>query len=408
MALAKPLIVVVGIFFSLSLLFAGIIYSDDIFYFNSAKQAANGALLYTDLFFAHPPVQVWVLSALFTFFGASLFIARLVPVFCASALLVLVYALAPKNKLFAVVILLLMPGFLAFSRSGVGMLLAGMFVALSAFALVRKRPVLAGVLFSFAFFTRYLALMYLPFVFFMYGKNRRFLVSALTSISIGFISLTLMYGLPFIENTLFFHAATKIGITQVSFLFDYATLNLFILVSIAFLFKKHHALLLLATDAFILFLFSAPFYHYVLISLPFFAVVLSEVKQKDVVLFALLFGILLAHATIISSLQDNSELVLVLSRLDRNATLFGDPIVVNYASFLYNTPVFEGEYDSFPQHLGAKGWGDVVMRLGSNPPQTIIMSDEFMTQSSVLNDFIAQTYELLFNTSHFVVFSLSK
>lgn len=354
LARVKIIYAVVLVFLAVSFLKIFPTYSDETFYFNVAKQVSEGEVLYNDFFFAHPPVQTVILGFLFGLFGSSYFSAKLLPILSSASCLLLVYLvgkqLNTKSPAISPIILLLTPAFLSYSSVGYGVWLAAAFILLSYFLLLKRKTVLSVSALTTAFFTRYLSLLYLPLLLYKSHDRKRFLLSASFLLIVGFFALSLLFGPSFITDTIFYHLA-KFGERDISFITQYVSLNLFLLIPL-FLFRRtRFFLIVFMTDLLIMMLFKVPFYHYFLISLPFYTLLLSEIKDKKMVFICALFGIILNVQTITYYNTQNPLFSELNSFFTGEEVVFGEPIVSNYLSFTGKSRILGDVFDSYPQHL---------------------------------------------------------
>lgn len=359
-------------------------YSDETFYFNIAKQVYDGKVLYKDFFFAHPPLQTFSLFLFFKILGISYFAAKLLPVLSSTACLFLVYLIAKeennKSSFLSTLILLFTPAFLSYQAIGYGVWLAALLVLISYYCLLRRKTFLSTFTLVLAFFTRYLAILYVPYLFYKSHNKKKFLISAFLFMIIGFSFMFLLFGFDFITDTVFFHFS-KFGERDFSFIKDYVSLNLFLLIPL-FLFKRDKSfLLVLFADLLVMILFKAPFYHYFLISIPFYAVLLSEMKDRKTVIICILFGLFINLSTINYYNAPNSLFSESDSFFVNNSIVFGEPIVTNYLSFANKARILDDVFDSFPQHLESE---QIVF---SNSPDFIINGEDYY-----YNSFFNETY----------------
>jgi 4-amino-4-deoxy-L-arabinose transferase-like glycosyltransferase len=94
--------------------------SDENIYFSMAKNLSEGKILYKEIDFVHPPLQIYILAFLFKIFGVSLLTAKLLTLIASCLSVYLVFLIAKelfdkKIALLSAVLFLLEPSFLAFS-----------------------------------------------------------------------------------------------------------------------------------------------------------------------------------------------------------------------------------------------------------------------------------------------------
>jgi hypothetical protein len=374
----KPILLLISCFLIIKLLSLFPTYSDETFYFNVAKQVSEGKMLYKDFFFAHPPLQTFVLALLFKVFQVSYLIAKLLPILSSAGCLLLVYLISKedaKPPIFSTIILLLTPAFLSYNHIGYGVWPAAVLVLLSYHLLLRRKTFLSSLFLVVAFFTRYLTILYLPFLFYKSHNKRRFLVSTVVLLVWCFFLLVLLFGVDFITDTVLYHFS-KLGERNLNFVMDYGSFSLFLLIPLFWFKRDKSFLLVFLADLLIMILFKAPFYHYFLISTLFYSLFLSEVKDKKLVVLCLMFGVLLNTQSILYYNAPNN----LFERVDSffadypGTMVFGEPIIVNYLSFMNRVNVLDGLFDSYPQHLSFESVNF------SGKPDFIIDSDGFYAQ----------------------------
>ena len=156
---AESGITVVGLacvlfFFALLKLYSlNFVKGDEHMYFYMSLLVSKGQWPYRDFFFSHPPLQLYLMGALYKIFGYSLALSKAVPSLAAMVSGVYVYLLGRRlvgraEALLAVILFLFTFDVLRGSSHFTGANCALAFgLAASYFALVR-RPILAGVLFA--------------------------------------------------------------------------------------------------------------------------------------------------------------------------------------------------------------------------------------------------------------------
>lgn len=391
------LFIVIAVFL-INLFFSGVVYSDDLFYFNIAKQVSEGKTVYSDFFFAHPPIHIYLLSTFFSAFGASFFSAKLFTVLVSSLCLILIFLASKKSSLWPVGLLILSSAFISFSRTGYGLFLAVLFILCSLYFMNRRNILLSSLFFAFSVFTQYLSVLYFPVLFLNSKKNYKLLIFSFFLISFGFILCFVAFGPVFFDDTILFHFSTKFLTRDFTFWQQYLSMNLFVLIPIV-IFSFRKAVSVLIIDLFFLLFFKAPFYHYFLISIPFYILLLSECKEKRIIVLSFILAILLNLSTISANVLPDSQLLELSSFFSsKSGTIFGSPIPVNFVSFETNLSVLNNQYDSYPHYILFKGEDNLFNETLSNPPEFLILEKEDLSNlnfwQNISNNFIS-----IFNTS---------
>ncbi len=137
--------------------------TDDNIYFYMAAQLADGLFPYTDYFFAHPPLHVLLPGVLFSIFGFSMTLAKLIPVLAAAiAALAIFFAVrrkaGPLPAFLGLVLFLFAAETLKASSNMNGVLLTVMWLALGVNAAFAGRPIRSGIFHALAVATGFYAI----------------------------------------------------------------------------------------------------------------------------------------------------------------------------------------------------------------------------------------------------------
>jgi 4-amino-4-deoxy-L-arabinose transferase-like glycosyltransferase len=131
---------------------------DEHMYFYMSLLVARGQWPYRDFFFSHPPLQLYVMGALYKLFGYSLALSKLVPSLAAMVSGLYVYAIGRRlvgkwEGVLGALLFLFTYDVLRGSSHFTGANLALAFGMAGAYQAVARRTVLAGVLFAIGTFT---------------------------------------------------------------------------------------------------------------------------------------------------------------------------------------------------------------------------------------------------------------
>ena len=393
----KMLVFAVISFFVVKLFLLVPAYSDENIYFNMAKNMVEKGLIpYRDFFYAHPPLHIYLLFFTFSIFGESVFIGKLVPLVFSSLCAVLVFFISKeffkkdkKIPLIASLIFLFSPQMLSFSSLAYGMWPAIFWGLLSLYFILDKKPILSAFFCTLAIFTRYLLFFYLPILFYFSYKNnthRKFIFSFLFIFSVFFVTSSLLFNHSFVKDTILYHLFSKIiyGIRPV--IIEYLAMNSpFIFLSLFFLYfnKKYrlYAIMPLLLDVVILLMFKLSFYHYFLISLPFYSIMaghlITKTEYMEAFFVIFLFMIFANMGSIFFNNTASSDLF-VAKTFFNNLTkprLFGDPIVTNYLAFVSDAKIIGNYFDGDINRLRFENY--IFEDIFSNKPDYFIASDYY-------------------------------
>ncbi|MCW1308140.1 MAG: glycosyltransferase family 39 protein [Candidatus Parvarchaeota archaeon] len=390
-------------------------FSDDIFYFNVAKQILRGNFPYLHFFFAHPPLHEFLLAFLITIYPTPILVGKLLATFSSSISALLLFLIGlriygKKEAFLATIFFLLSPAFLTFSSIGYGIWEMLLFLMLSLWFFLEEKILLASFLFILAFLTRYLALLYFPVYFFFNRKKfKDFLYCSLLLIFSSLFLFTLIFGENFLRDTILFHF-TKIDFPTLPIEYFKMQLHLPLLLSSLILVKKkrkRHYVLPMIMDAFLLFSLRHPLYHYFIPSIPIYCLMLAELaggKWKNAAFVFIATWMVIAFNLESLDFYLNPKHSLVLQKVTEvvgsitgeDDEIFGEPIITNFISLTLNRKIYKMWLDSFPIHLSYER--DVLLtQLAQDKPKVFIDTEiEAFLYSSQLPELaqFLQNYEL--------------
>lgn len=423
MKLSKILILIILVFLAFEIIFIHPTFSDDNFYFNVGNEVSKGKRPYIDFFFAHPPLQIYILASIFKVFGSSYVVGKIYSLMISICCVLIVYLIAKKlyDKKIAFVsslLFLITPTFISFSSIGYGMWETVLFVLLSTYLLLEDKPVTSAISFTVSIFFRYVAIFYLPFLILLYYTRKKkivnFILPLLITSLFSFIFLFLIFGKNYFDQTILFHIFSKIQTTHRAQywgigLFSYflALVSAFILYlekdRIAFLF----ALTTLIVDPMILLIFKLTFYHYFLISLPFCMIATGRAlsfKHSDariVLITIFVLSLILNFQTIdfyinpIHSKNFYSVINFVEENVSKEEKIFGEPVMTNYVSFETGRMIAGNYFDSYLPHLIFEGENQVIKKLEVDKPKIIIELESYYLSNPAFRDFILSNYRIV-------------
>jgi len=377
-------------------------FSDESFYFNVAKNLAEGKVLYKDFFFAHPPLQVYLLAFIFKVFGASFILAKMLPLISSSFCVLMLYLIMKKlgdekAGFVSCIFFILTPAFLSFSLIENGVWEAMIFLLLSVYFILDDKLFLSSLSLIISFFFRYFSILYFPFLLMLAylrkQKALKFFVYFIILFFLSFSSLVFIFGEQYIFQTIFYHFQ-KVGVSEPFssqyWQFGYFTFFLSLISAFISYTEKKKILLLfslipLIVDSFLLVFLKINFYHYFLLSLPFCILASAKVwkdsKSKIIKLIIptiILISIFSNLATLDFYLNPTHarkfyEIVdFIENYTTKNETIFGEPVATNYVSFILGRKISGNYLDSYLSHLKFEGEEKVTEKLNEGKPKVFI------------------------------------
>lgn len=400
--------------------------SDETTYINMAKEVLKGKLPYKDFFFAHPPFQLFWLAFIFKIFGLNFFTAKFFCLVISFSSLFLLYLIGEElfdNKIafLSTIFLLFWPGFLIFSGHEYGMWEIFFLLLLSVYFILKNREGVAGFLFSLGIFFRYLIILYIPFLLIfskLMKKNiKRFFFHLFFSTMTIFFIIYLIFGFNFFDNSILFQISTKLFEDKMpKLVFQYLDLGyfslFFALLSAVFAYWKKNKILLLlslypiAIDLLVLAFLKTVIYHYFLLSLPFVMLATSktflESKENSIKVLILLIFSLSAYHNLASFEfyfnSKNSAYMLEIAEFVKKETslddsIFGEPVVMNYVSFVTGRRISAFLLDSYPRHLSYEGEQIVLEKIRQDQPKVFIDMNNLYFFLPSLKNYFSENYK---------------
>jgi 4-amino-4-deoxy-L-arabinose transferase-like glycosyltransferase len=377
-------------------------FSDESFYFNVAKNLADGKVLYKDFFFAHPPLQVYLLALIFKIFGASFILAKMLPLLASSICVLMLYLIMKKlgdekAGFVSCIFFILTPAFLSFSLIENGVWEAMIFLLLSVYLILEGRFFLSSVSFLFSFLFRYFAILYFPFLLMLvYLRNQKISRLLIFFVILSFLSLlsfVFIFGKEYISQTVSYHFL-KAGISEPFsaqyWQFGYFTFFLSLISAFVSYTEKKRILLLfssapLITDSILLIFLKVTFYHYFLLSLPFCVLAAAKVWKdsrskflKFAIPLIMLISIFSNFATLdfylnpLHAKKFHQIVDFVEKFTAKDETIFGEPVATNYASFISGRKISGNYLDSYLSHLKFEGEEKIMKKLNEEKPKVFI------------------------------------
>jgi hypothetical protein len=383
--------------------------SDETIYINMAKALKKGLLPYKDFFYAHPPIQLFLLFPVAqsgNFFFIKIYISTI-----GLACILLTYLISKKifderSAFISLLFFLFSPAFIIFGNIAMGTFEALLFFLLSFLFLIKGRIFISSVFMSLSLYTRYLIILLLPLIlFYIFKYNRKIFEKYFTYLSLNlffiFILIYSIFGQNFIRDTILYHIVSniKIDFELSKSIWQYILLGFFhdfiLITSLIYGYlKKDYKLLILSIypliyDLTILLTFKQVAYHYFAFMLPFLSIVygraFSYQRPFELKIFLILI-LLLSWITNLKSIIyffDKSKNILfdkalnyTLS-LEKTDTIFGNPIIVNYVSFISDISIFNNYFDSDLKHLYFEGLEKVIEEVKIGKPKLIFVDANY-------------------------------
>jgi 4-amino-4-deoxy-L-arabinose transferase-like glycosyltransferase len=386
------------------------VFSDETIYINMAKALKEGLLPYRDFFFAHPPIQLLLLFPFATF--GNFVLVKIFISIVGMTCIFLVFLISKelfdeKSALVSSIAFLIFPGFLIFGNLAMGSFETLFFFLLSFYCILRKKIVFSCIFLTLAIFTRYLALLLIPFLFiyilkFQRKDLKRFSFLSIFLIFFAFLLLYFLFGFSLIKFTILYQFQTNIEIAAQlsSLIWQYLSLGFFTffisLFCLAFsYFKKDSKLFLFSSyplfqDMAILLILRQVVYHYFVLSLPFIFIAFGRVFSKSKLLMTKTFLLAILLLCITSNLKsvsyyfDKTKNLIFDELLDytlkftkESDLIFGEPISTNYISFVTNRKIAGNYFDSDLKHISFESTEKVVNEIEKAKPKLIIVSKTY-------------------------------
>jgi len=173
----KKLILLLLIFFiiQLPIVFFTSIPSDGMVYYLTSREVSKGNELYTEIFFSHPPLQIWLYTILIKLFGFHIFVLKGFTLLVSIGCCIMIYLICKEKygeKVGLISFFLFMTSYNAlFASFSFGIELSVLFFLIS-FYFLNKNNYLSGLFFALCVMFR-LHLGFLGIVLFLFSKEKR-------------------------------------------------------------------------------------------------------------------------------------------------------------------------------------------------------------------------------------------
>jgi hypothetical protein len=161
-------------------------------------------------------------------------------------------------------------------------------------------------------------------------------------------------------------------------------------------------------DFLILIVFQPVFYHYFLLSLPFYTIAISatffQLEDKVIKFFIVIIFLLSIYSNFktIDFYLNPSNAINIYEIRDyvraniNNETIFGEPSITNFISFSTNIRISANYLDSFLPHVIFDGEEKLIKTLEKEKPKFFIDvkvdTTYYYASQSLINDFIQRNY----------------
>jgi len=393
------------------------VFSDETIYINMAKAITNGLMPYKDFFYAHPPLQLFLLAPLAyfrNFFLIKFFISIIGILNIFFVYLISKEIFDEESGLISSISFLLFPGFLIFGNLAMGTFEALLFFLLSFYFLLNKKFFISNIFLTLAIFTRYLIILLIPFLFFYLFKNykkkfKKYMAIFVLLNFLTFFALNLLTENNFFIDTVLYHFSANIGV-RAKISKQYFALGFFtIFISIVCLayayFENDRKILVFSAyplifDFFILITFKQVIYHYFAFALPFIFIGFGRALRNSKLLIVKIFLIMILLLTFFTNLKSlefyydkNRNLIFdeltnyTLENTKDEDLIFGSAIPTNYISFVTNRKIVNNYFDSDLKFINFVGKERILKEVNSNP-KLLFVTKEYL-------DFFKQDYEII-------------
>jgi len=204
----KKLILLLFIFLiiQIPIVFFSNLPADEMVYYAVSREVSKGNQLYTEIFFSHPPFQIYLYSMLIELFGMRIWILKSLTLFISLGITYFLYLICAekygeKVGIVASFIFLTSYDILIFSSFAFGIEISILFF-LASYYFLNKKNGLSGVLFALCIMSR-LHLAFLGIILFLYCKEKLKFISGV-AVSIVYY-LPLVFTPNFLSNILGYH-----------------------------------------------------------------------------------------------------------------------------------------------------------------------------------------------------------
>lgn len=399
--------------------------SDEMIYINMAKNvAANNLFPYKDFFYAHPPMQLFLLSSIFKIFGSSYIVVKVYQTFVALLILFLTCRISKKlfgSCLISALFLSLNPIFLLFANLSIGFWEASLLILLSFLLILDRKETIASITFALSVFTRYLSLPFFIPLFILATNRRKFLLCTIV-FSLALFSPLLMFD-EFLKDTIYYHFQKVSPSLTINWQYwSFGIFNSLILLPATYYsYSKNNkkqkifyifsfALIFELTLAFSL---KQLIYHYFVLSLPYVALsanylYYSKKFLRVFVLATIVFNLIFNLPSIeyYFDKRNFEELNLVNNFIEQTKAkeIFGEPIITNYISFQTNTKIKNNVFDTDLKRINFDP--TEILDALKQKPSVIVDRKNYLESVEIIKKILETNYRVIFKTKEYIVYEL--
>lgn len=406
---------------------------DENVYNYMGKLVNDGKIPYKDFFFAHPPLQIYLIALVFKIFGFSIISLKIIPLLSTLAIAFFVFKIAQKfgnmEAVLASLLFLFSYGVMFNSVFSFGIELAAVFLVMGVYFLLNKNNYLAsGLFFGLAGITRILSLVPIAIILiFMFFSDRK----GFFKLSSSFLAVLLLIngifalaaGWGYFDFVYKYHTQKTFGAKEnIKEYGDIIKLNgLLFFSAILFLFAKNKKQLFpfaLASASYLIFLMFLKkiFGFYFLVIFPFLAImggwgIISLAKNLSkrwkmgiFIAFAMAFAwntssdAIFLHKIGFAGFERGQELAdLIISKSGENTMLFGDESVVPLLALQTNKQIALDFVDTNNQVFlsGMQDLNKVLSKLKGRDLLFIARNKQGLSSFREVREFLNKDCELL-------------
>ena len=380
---------------------------DEWVYFYMAKEVSQGSVAYKDFFFAHPPVQLIILSFVFLLFKFNLVALKLVPLLAVIGSAVFLFLIAKKQlgyKAAIVSCLLYMLSYrvLAEATYALGINLTVFFVMIGLWLVVNKGKYLAaGAVFGIAAMTGlYSAAVIASISAIVFIRSRKHFMKIVYGFLMSFAAINLAFlltaGSDYILGTYTYHFL-KPSIEKSSGVFVeviWKNIFLFSMAAIGLLYSIKKKLMMFSVTAiahivFLTVFLNQIFNFYFLLAFPFLAIIgangavtLHNKYKKKAMIMVIIFIVIFAwhsynniHKLNSFDFVDFPSTGKLVEAVGDNKVIFGDDSSVPMIALYTDSTVWNSFIDTndLVFRAGIEDVNVLIESIKTNPPDTILI-----------------------------------
>ncbi|MEM0481185.1 MAG: hypothetical protein QXQ14_03345 [Candidatus Aenigmatarchaeota archaeon] len=345
-------------------------FSDEIIYANIAWKIKEEKLMpYSEFFYAHPPIHIFLLSIFFTLFPFktfSLIIFNFLISFLSLLIILKISKKISKYFYFSLIFVIFHPVFILFNLDGTGMELATLFSLLFFYFYILKSYEKSLIFLLLTLLTRYFAA--LPLLLFLFLENKFIFILKRIYLFLPFFLLLLNNN--FFQQTILYHFQ-RFGVKVIpDFGFQIYIFDILIYFLLFFYSKnktiRNISFSFLIYYFFLFLLFRGSVYHYFYVPIIFTFLASNLIENKKIgklIIIIPILNILINFNSLkyyffedgygtsyfkhLESIYENCIKKLNVSEI----IIAGNSISVNYLSFIYDLKIVNNMFDLDPKRI---------------------------------------------------------